>query len=524
MARLLRSALALGMATAVIASLSACVPGEAPSDEQPQSATILIQTGFTSLDPALVSDGYSRVVHSFLYDKLIGKDPQTGKTVSNLASSWEITSTHAHFKIKDGITCSDGKPFTASTVVRNLERFKDPATKSPLTAGFLGSYSYTAALGTDQSSVEITFDKPFAFAEAKLAEGPGFVCDSGLDDPSVLEKTSAGTGPYVLTSAKTGDTYEMKLRDDYAWGINGAKASHSMPKTVTFRFLADQDAMANLITSRGADVAILRGSANERVKGTGNVSVIRFTTATTSAFFNHREGMATADPAVRKALSQAVSREDFNSVAGDATSSAATSLTDSSATCSAAGKLDSFLPSGGSKAAESTLIQAGWAKSNSGIWAKNGVPLTVRILNLDVPAAGIEYLRSAWSALGVDTKVDSRSGSEAITTAFAGTEWDVTVTGYGAAYLPINLLSGPLPPNGSNFSAIQNPAFDSALHTAIAGGTDCDKWHGTEEALMQQTDILPLMVDRYDYLSPDFDLGPGPSTFYLVPTNLKKRA
>ncbi len=526
MARKTTTAPTIAVAAAAVLALSACVPGDVAENnptEQPESATILIPTGLTSLDPALSSDAYSSVVQSFLYDKLIGQDPQTGETVSNLASSWEISSTRAHFEIIEGITCSDGTPFTAATVVRNLERLKDPKTAAPLTSSFLGSYNYKVSLGSNKSSVDIEFAKPFAFAERKLAEGPAMVCDSGLDNPATLEQKSAGTGPYELTGAKTGDTYDLKLRDNYTWGVKGGKTSNSMPMTVSFRLLADQDAMANLVTSGDADIAILYGNANERAKKAGDVSAVEYSAAQTAMFFNHREGLATSDPAVRKALGQVVSREDYNSVAGHKTSSAASSITASSAKCSAVGKIDDLLPSGGTSTAATTLTEAGWKKNASGVWEKNGTPLTVRLLNLDTPAAGVEYLRSQWSAFGVDVQPDSRGGSEAVQAAFSGTEWDVALSGYGAATPPINLISGPKPPQGANFSAITNGDYDSALTQAIASGQDCDKWRETDAALIKQVNILPLMTEKYEYVSPSFDLGAGPSTFYLVPTDLKKK-
>lgn len=515
------------LTAAAAAVASGCAPGSSEDDTAPKAdtnqLTFLIGKGVTSMDPALAADGYARVIQAFMYDKLIGIDPETGESVSNIATSWEITSTEAHFEIADGITCADGTPFTAETVVRNLERIKDPKTAAPLTATFLGSYDYEVALGEDGQSVDITYAEPMPFAERRLAEGPGLVCDSGLDNPAELEKQSAGTGPYVLTKATADDSYEMDLRDsDYTWGIGGAEITDEMPKNVTFRVMADPNAMANLVNSGDADVALLGGAALMRV--TGDVSSVPMTSTSFSLFFNHRDDTVTADPAVRTALSEALSAEDFTAVAGEGDAQPATSVTAAGTTCSASGEVTDAIPTGGIEAASATLTEAGWTKDDSGVWAKDGKTLTLRFVNLDVQAPGVEYIRSTLSDLGADVKVDSRSGSEAVGVAFGGKEWEITITGYGADVPPLNLLGGPFPPAGSNFSAIDNPDYAQAVEDATDGAAgDCEGWIEAERPLLSNADILPLMDDKLVYVSPNWDLGAGPSAFYLVPTELSPR-
>lgn len=509
--------IASAIALAAAISLSACGGAGQSTAVKDASATLLLPTGFTSLDPDKMQDAYSRILGSFLYDRLIGVDPKTGETVSNLASSWTITSKKAHFVIKDGITCSDGSKFTAATAVRNLERMKDSG------AAYLGSGGYTVAAGADGKSIDVNFVDPLPFAANKFAAGPEFVCDSGLDHPDELEQSSAGTGPYVLKNATTGENYVLERRDDYSWGLDGATSSPQMPKTLTVKFVADADSMANLVISGDADIALLAAQQVARVKQSNEATVIPAYSAVQGLFFNHRPDHLTSSQTVRTALAQAVSATDYTSASGLGVATPAESITPENTPCSAWGKMDNVTPSGGPSAAARTLDADGWAKNSSGVWEKDGTPLKVRLSKVEVPDSGLEYVRSVLSDLGVDVTVDTRTGSEATEALLAGKEWDVSIVSYASATPPITLTSGPTPPTGRNFAAIDNSSVNADIAQMLASNDEgCPHWIKAERETYKAVDFFPLMVDEASYVSLDWDLGVGPDVYFPIPTDLKQ--
>lgn len=517
-----RNAIAAATCAASAVGLGGCGT-EGDTSASVSQMTVMLGGNYLSLDPALTVDYESRVIQQFVYDRLVAKDPESGKTVSNLASSWSFTPTSAHFVIKDGVVCGDGSAFTAKTVVRNLERLKDPKTQSPLTASILGGYDYTVALGEGGSSVEVTFPQPVPFLAERFATGPNMICDAGLDRPDSLAKTPVGTGPYTVSAADPASgTAELELRDDdYNWGIGGASVTDEMPKAIKFRPVSDPDAMANLVNSGDGDVAQISGSARKRVEDAGDTSGLLAATSSHLLYFNHREGFPTADKEVRKALSQVLSPEEYTNVAAPETGYVSTSLTPPNVICSADGKVNDDIVSGaGSDAAAETLTTAGWTKNSGGIWEKDGKQLTIRLLNAGAPQAATEYLRSSWAALGVDVKVDSRGDTEAFTVAFAGKEWDVTVMPYGTSTPQPALFSAATPPEGSNLSAIRNTQYDADVKQATAADGDCAKWIDAEAALFQQADVLPLMNDDMKLVSRTWNLG-SPDVFFPIPTALK---
>jgi peptide/nickel transport system substrate-binding protein len=494
--------------------------GSSPSAED-SSMTILVPNTFTSIDPAFNSDVPTGVISSLLYDRLIGFDTKTGEIQSQLAKSWEISSTSARFEIREDVVCTDGKPFTVNTVERNLKRLQDPAKPSSRVGTAFGGPSFQTKV--DGQSVEVTFAKPVAFAARKIAENIALVCDAGLDDPASLEASSSGTGPYVLESATAADTYELRLRDDaaaYKWGLGGGSVTESMPRKITVRLMKDADTTVNLVNSGRADVALLQATSVGRV--TGDLSKLTASTGSSVLLFNHRSQTSTETPEVRLALSQLIDREGYSQVATGGVAGAATSLTAPGAQCSANGVIQ--LPSGGKDSAQATLEKAGWVRTD-GVWQKGGKALSVRLINVSDQVTGAEYVRTVMAEFGIDAQLDTRSGAEAVAAMREGTSWDAALISVSGDTPPLTLIQGPVPPTGNNFSAIENAPFNEAVQkaTSTGDGTDCELWHEAEKRLFAQADLNPLIQSSLQYVSSKWSLGEGANVFYLNPLNLAQR-
>ena len=148
--------------------------------------------------------------------------------------------------LAEGITCSDGSALTASDVVANLDYIANPENQSP----FLGTYypvGATAVADDAAMTITITLAAPAPFALNGLANLP-IVCAAGMADRASLASATAGTGPYVLSEAATGDHYTYTIRDGYTWGPNGASTDVAgMPDTVVVRVVENPSTAANLL-------------------------------------------------------------------------------------------------------------------------------------------------------------------------------------------------------------------------------------------------------------------------------------
>lgn len=75
-------------------------------------------------------------------DSLADQDPETGEIVPWLAESWDVSddSTTFTFHLRDGVTFTDGTPFTAQSVKDNLEGIVDLGAKSSLGSTYLAAH------------------------------------------------------------------------------------------------------------------------------------------------------------------------------------------------------------------------------------------------------------------------------------------------------------------------------------------------------------------------------------------------
>src|SRR3546814_20034481 len=91
----------------------------------------------------------------------------------------------------------------------------------------------------------MTLTDPAPFLLQGLASLP-MVCDAALTDRSVLADSTLGTGPYALTEAVPNDHYSFELREEYAWGPDGATVHEpGIPAPVNVRVVTDETTAAN---------------------------------------------------------------------------------------------------------------------------------------------------------------------------------------------------------------------------------------------------------------------------------------
>ncbi|MFE4194574.1 ABC transporter substrate-binding protein [Paenarthrobacter sp. NPDC056912] len=513
---------ALGFCAAL--ALTSCTPPVQTA--RAENATILLGDGFDTLDPTLAYAAPSITLSRFLYDTLLHRDESTQEMHAGVAESWKMTPTHASFTLRNDVTCSDGTPVTAKTVARTFERAKDPALNAPLTAVYFGSTDYTVRYDEAARTVDVDLTVPSPFLERAFGNGPAIICDAALDNPATLTKTSAGSGPYVLTEAVQGDHYTLKMRDDYTWGPDGAKTQGSgMPSTITFKVVTDPNTQTNLLLGGDANAMIATPEALPRFEGVPDLTTKVASLETGDVVFNQREGLVGADPAVRKALVQAINRQELTTVQTAGTGIVPNSLRGENEVCTDAKATAPLIPDGGQDAANSTLKGGGWAKNADGIYEKNGKPLEIRLMKAALTKEGAEYVQDVWTKLGVKVKVDTRPVAQVMGILFAGTEWDATISIVSSdSPLPFaGLFGGPASPKGGNFAAIQNTAFSDASRQARASTADesCSHFLSAEQALLERVDVTPVFASTSKWVFKGMDA--ANLNVYLIPTSLRMK-
>src|SRR5262249_6146871 len=148
--------------------------------------------------------------------------------------------------LRDGVTCADGTPLTASMVAANYDFIKNPANQSSAIGSQLPDTNFTVAHDDTAKTVTITTAKPFGF----LLTGAGMipiVCAKGTADRKVLEHGTDGTGPYTLTDSVAGDHYTFTVRQGYKWGPNGAGTdAPGIPAKVILKVVQSSSTAVNM--------------------------------------------------------------------------------------------------------------------------------------------------------------------------------------------------------------------------------------------------------------------------------------
>ena len=524
--RLVPAAVGAGLALAM--ALTACtpaIPGESGGGGDSSKLTMLLPDTVNSIDPALAFSTGGRQATWLIYEALVREDPKTGEAIPGLAESWDFTPMSASFVIKEGAMCADGSEITAGTVARNFERWKDPETNAPLVNNFFGSSDFTVEYDDTARTVDValTVGMPFLGAEPSFTQ-LGIVCDSALEDPSVLTTGSDGTGPYVVDEFVTGSHITLTRNDDYAWGPEGFSVK-DLPKTVNLNIVEDLNTQVNLLLGGDADTALLQVDQLARLEGESGFTEQVADTGVTMMMFNERDGYPTQDEAVRRALAQALDFEELTQVQTQGLGYVADFLRAPSNICVDQKAIADVIPTGGIEAASATLEEAGYAKGDDGIYAKDGVPLSVQLLQMEFTSAASELVSSAWKDLGVKVELDNRGPAQAVDVLYSGTGWSVSFVSMGASqptgFRPF--FVGPAAPEGPNFGAINNPVYAQKQGEASqVGGLDsCPLWIEAEASVVERADWVPTIAADSQWV-----LGEGVSFFskgaFVDPLTLRK--
>ena len=505
----LRSVAALGAVALLTAACGGNDSTGGASGKQPvngKTFTMSVSSDPGNLDPHFTSLSITGQVDRFLYDSLLGTAPD-GKLLPALAEKWEGTTTRATFTLRKGITCANGDPLTAKTVADNISFVGDVKNASTR----VGTYVPAGAKATaDEATgvVTVTSPAPDAFLDRNLGGLP-IVCDQGMKDRTKLKQASDGTGMFTVTEAVPDDHYTLTRRKEYAWGPGDVKADTvGLPDKVVIRVVANEATAANLMLTGELNAARFSGPDSARLQGDDYVKR-DILAPTGELWFNQKPGLPTADEAVRKALIQSVDLKQMQQVFTSGRGGDPTGLVAPAMTPCKGNTIEGNQPPFDAAAGKSAL-------------AAKPLSLTVAFAGSASPGAqpAAELLQQQWTAAGVKVTLKNVTAVQVGQIAGGQLSWDVALFPIGVT-LPSQLvayLSGPTPPNGTNFASIDNKAYQAAVAEAqkVAGDGGCPQWLAAEKELIKRLDLVPFANSNVPYFIKgatfeltDGDLGPA---------------
>ncbi|MER7209152.1 ABC transporter substrate-binding protein [Streptosporangium sp. NPDC000239] len=451
-----------------------------------------------ALDPAMGILGVTNTTLSLAYDTLVAYAPD-GKLLPRLAEKWDVKPDSVTFTLRKDVTCSDGSKLTPSDVAENVRHIADPATQSPV-YGVLVPAGMKAEADDAAGTVTLSTPQPFSF----ILESTTLmfvVCGKGLKDRSSIAHASSGSGPYTLTEAVPSDHYTFKLREDYVWGPGGAATKGSgMPEKVVLKVVPNEQTAANMLISGDINGAMVYGADRKRLEATPGMGKTIASAGNGQFFYHQGDDRPAKDPAVRKALTQAINLPELAGIATSGTGRPATGLVGDPKPCqgdSVTGHVPAFDPA----ASAAALDAAGWKAGADGIRVKDGKRLSLRLLYITTKGAATqaanEYLAQSWKKAGVEVTLNGVIDTKLSESLNAAQDWDVVWLPIGVT-LPTQLvgfLSGPAAPKGANFAHLSNQRYSELVAEAVTkpGEEGCKLWSQAESALFEASDLVPAV-------------------------------
>ena len=163
-----------------------------------------------TFDPLKVEDEASASIRYLTGGVLVRVNRQTQDLEPALAQSWKVSKDGRQitFRLRSGISFSDGTPFSAGDVAYTIQQLMDPALHSPTGDAFRSGTGNVETKVISPTQISITFPAPVAGL------------DRLFDQVAVLSersprKETAVLGPFMLADYKPGATVLLKRNPNY---------------------------------------------------------------------------------------------------------------------------------------------------------------------------------------------------------------------------------------------------------------------------------------------------------------------
>lgn len=176
-------------------------------------------------------------------DKLTYQNPKTLEIEPWIAESWSSNpdKTEYTFKLRPGVTFSDGTPLDAKAVAKNFDTYGlgNKALRLPVSE-VINNYDHSEVI--DPLTVKFYFKRSSpGFLQGTATIGSGLVSLSTLNrqyDELGDARHIIGSGPFVVSGETLGREVNLSVRQDYRWG----------PSTLAQQGRANLDAIKVIVT------------------------------------------------------------------------------------------------------------------------------------------------------------------------------------------------------------------------------------------------------------------------------------
>ena len=335
------TALALGLVLAL--GLAACGGGSsssggsasggdaAPATEAASgSSTVVVAmgSGFATLDPGRVYEKYPPLIVNACYENLFkfySNDGEPEPCLVNDDYTFSEDGLTLTMTLKDGITFASGNAMTSADVAYSINRCKNLKDNPSFLADTIESVETP-----DEKTVVIHLNQPDSAILSKLTYASFAVLDSavvtengGTDAADAAEKdtaeaflntTSAGSGPYIMTSYTQDEEIVLEKNPSY-WG-----ESSNIDKFIV-KIQPDSNTQMMTLSQGDIDVAMnMTDDTMAELEGKENIIRIDAPTKTVGFVMMNMDeaiGGPVSNPDVQQAIRYALDYEGLKTICGN---------------------------------------------------------------------------------------------------------------------------------------------------------------------------------------------------------------
>jgi peptide/nickel transport system substrate-binding protein len=350
-------------------------------------------------------------VVTMMTDTLVSMDFD-GKTIRpGLAERWEVSPDGKlyTFHLRRDVTFCDGKPMTAADVVYSINRWRDPATRSPV-AWRAGPVKEIRA--KDDYTVEYELNAPFSELLSQLT-----LFFAGIIDPVTTDRLGQnfgsqgfnGTGPYCWSSWTPRNELVLTRHPNYRWGppmYQNRGPAHV--ERIVWRVVPEPTARLAALQTGQADVTqYVPTVALDSLRRVPTVTI----TTQPNYFWDFYLGFkvdkpVVSDRAVRRAIHMAVDRTALVRAVWFGHAQPARNIVNPN-TLDYDAESEKLVPDFDVAAAARTLDEAGWRVGSDGVRVKDGQRatfLTYGINTLENQRQG-EIIQQQLRRVGIEMRI-----------------------------------------------------------------------------------------------------------------------
>ena len=163
-----------------------------------------------TFDPLKVEDDSSVAIRYLTGGVLLRLNRQTQALEPELAQSWKVSKDGKEitFKLRNGVSFSDGTPFSSEDVAYTVKQLMDPALHSPTGDAFRSGPGDVETKIISATQISITFPAPVAGLDRQFDQVAILSAHSGKKEMAVL-------GPFMVADYKPGSTVLLKRNPNY---------------------------------------------------------------------------------------------------------------------------------------------------------------------------------------------------------------------------------------------------------------------------------------------------------------------